>query len=245
MFDRVLKVGGLSVEPQVRMLSDIKEVLYDKSCLEAGDVELYYMYRDIYLSKKDRAILLEAGLRYDITIIPPKMLGEEYVKTAGHYHPLVPGTEVTYPELYEVLEGEAHFLLQRPMNFDSVSDVVAVEARKGDKVLIPPNYGHVTINPSKKILKIANLVARDFESIYESIRRRGGAAYFELRSGFVANEKYRQLAPLRRARPASISSLGLRRGQEIYGLVRKDPALLSYLAKPQLYLKEFDKIIAE
>ncbi len=227
------------------MLSDIKEVLYDKSCLEAGDVELYYMYRDLYLSKKDREILLTTGLRYDITVIPSRMLGEEYVKTAGHYHPLVPGTEVTYPELYEVLEGEAHFLLQRPMNFDSVSDVVVVEAKKGDKVLIPPNYGHVTINPSKKILKIANLVARDFESIYEPMRKIGGAAYFELRDGFVANKKYSRLAPIKRVKLVSIISLGLRRGQEIYGLVRKDPALLSYLVKPQLYLEEFEKIVGK
>ena len=97
--------------------------------------------------------LREQNIRYDITIIPPGMLGREYIKTAGHYHPLVPGGSVTYPELYEVLEGEALYLLQR----QDLGDVVAINASAGDKVLVPPNYGHITINGSNKKLKMATL----------------------------------------------------------------------------------------
>ncbi len=243
MFDRTLRIGGVSVEPQVRMLSELEDVLFDRSCIDAGDAELYYMYRDIYLSKRDRDSLLDLGLRYDITVIPPRMLGEEYVKTAGHYHPPVPGTEITYPELYEVLDGQAHFLLQKPENWESVSDVVLIEAKKSDKVLIPPGYGHITINPSKKVLRIANLVSREFESIYEPMRRMGGAAYFELRSGFIENKRYSKLVPLRRRK--SVSKRSLLRGREIYGLLREDSPVLKYLVKPQLYLKGFEEIIGK
>ena len=32
----------------------------------------------------------DAGLRYDITVIYPGLIGSEYVKTLGHYHPKVP-----------------------------------------------------------------------------------------------------------------------------------------------------------
>ena len=48
---------------------------------------------------------------YDLTVIPSRDLCGEWVKTKGHYHPKNPaGTG--YPEIYEVIEGEVHYLLQ-------------------------------------------------------------------------------------------------------------------------------------
>ena len=70
----------------------MREVIFDQNWLAgAEDTELYYMYRDLFLSRADREQLLKQDVRYDITIIPPNWLGREYVKTVGHYHPLVPG----------------------------------------------------------------------------------------------------------------------------------------------------------
>lgn len=239
-----MRFGSREFEPSVRMLYDIKEVIYDKKWLEtAENCELYYMYRDLYLSKRDREILLETRLRYDITIIPPRMLGREYVKTLGHYHPLVPGTHLSYTEIYEVLEGKAHYLLQKEDD-GRIVDVALVEAEKGDKVIIPPNYGHVTINPSNKALKMANFVARDFRSVYEPYKERGGAAYFELEGGeFVENKNYGDLPSIRHLKPSNYSSLGLEKNREMYGIIRKDPELLGYLTAPERYEDLFKKIL--
>ncbi len=162
-----LEFGGKGLDGDVRRLIDMREVIFDQSWLAgAEDFELYYMYRDLFLSQSDKENLIGQGLRYDITIIPPNMLGLEFVKTAGHYHPLAPKSEITYPELYEVLEGEALYLLQKK----DLSDVVAVYATAGDKVLVPPDYGHITINRSNKTLKMSNFVARDFSSRYEPFK---------------------------------------------------------------------------
>ncbi len=59
----------------------------------------------------------------------------------------VPEASLHYPELYEVLKGDANYLLQRAQNEERVDEVILVKATRGDKVIIPPNYGHVTINP--------------------------------------------------------------------------------------------------
>ena len=151
------------VKPGIRMLFDIKNVIYDRDWLTgAKDMELYYMYRELSMGKKDALLIKEHGLRYDITVIPPRMLGCEFVKTEGHYHPLVPGTQITFPEIYEVLGGEVHYILQKPAG-EGIEDVILIKAGAGDKVIIPPGYGHLTINASNKILKMANWVARDFE----------------------------------------------------------------------------------
>jgi glucose-6-phosphate isomerase len=239
-----MRFGNREVEASIRRLYDIREVVYDKGWLKnAENVELYYMYRDLSLSKKDREIILESGLRYDITVIPPRMLGLEYVKTLGHYHPLIPGTGLSYTEIYEVLEGEAHYLLQKEEK-GRIVDVAMVKAEKGDKVIIPPNYGHVTINPSNKVLKMANFVAREFSSVYEPYKGKGGAAYFELGGNkLVENENYGPLPEVRFLKPTNYSEVGLRKGKEMYGLIRKDPSLLRYLTAPQEFSSLFQKIL--
>lgn len=234
-----LEFGGKTKEPDVRMLHDMDDVLCDQEwAKDAENLELYYMYRDLFLSRRDGDLFKEQGIRYDITIIPPLMLGCEYVKTAGHYHPRVPGQEITYPEVYEVLEGEATYLLQK----EDLSDVVVVRARAGDKVVVPPDYGHITINDSNKRLKMANFVAREFSSIYDPIKARGGGAYFLIEDGFVENPKCEDAAPLREVEVPKVKALGLSKNREIYPIGR-EMGKLDWLVRPQDHLEAFEGLL--
>lgn len=239
----ILDLLSKGIKPGIRMLFDMKNVVYDRKWLErAKNIELYYMYRELSLSKNDALLIKEHGLRYDITVIPPLMLGCEFVKTAGHYHPLVPGTNVTYPEIYEVLGGEANYVLQKPGD-NGVEDVVLIKAGVGDKVLIPPGYGHLTINASNKVLKMANWVARDFESMYKPIEEKGGGAYFILDKGLVKNPKYESVPDIRILKPANLKEIGLQKNKEMYGLVR-DLKKLEFLTKPEEYEWIFKELLS-
>jgi glucose-6-phosphate isomerase, archaeal len=243
--ERMLEFGGKRVKPDIRSLYDMADVIYDQKWLDAADdIDLYYMYRDLAFSNKDHSIILQYGLRYDITIIPPSNLGIEYVKTAGHYHPLIEGTKYTFPEVYEVLSGVAHYLLQKSEN-NKTTDVIIVEAKEGDKVIIPPNYGHVTINPSNKELKMANWVSREFSSIYGPYRNCKGAAYFELSDGrIVKNENYQDLPEIRYLKPSNRSQIGFHKNKEMYGLIR-DVEKLRYLNHPQDYDRIWEMVLTE
>ncbi|WP_424357857.1 glucose-6-phosphate isomerase family protein [Methanocella sp. MCL-LM] len=243
--DRTLEFGGKQIEPDVRRLSDMREVIYDIDWLKsAPDEILYYMYRDLAMSRQDRSLMLDHGLRFDITVIPPGRLGPEYIKTAGHYHPEIGNTGMTYPEVYEVLHGTAHYLLQR-CDGGKIVDVVLIEAHDGDKVIIPPNYGHVTINPSNKELKMANWVSRNFSSIYEPYKKCGGAAYFELAGGkLVRNGRCDHLPDLRYLKPTNIAKAGFAKGKEMYGLIR-DIEKLDYLNKPMDYKWLWDEVLSD
>ena len=174
--------------PQPRTIGEIRGVLMDPAC-ECRE-PLYYMYRDLSRSPGDRAWLREEGLRYDITVIPARTLCGEYVKTKGHYHPPDP-RGVPYPEIYEVLEGRAHFLLQTK----AADDIRLLEALPGDRALIPPGFGHVTINPGRGTLVMANIVSTGFESDYSTYEELRGAAYYELEGGaLVRNSRYPAVA---------------------------------------------------
>ncbi len=237
-----LEFGGRRKEPDIRRLYDMKDVIFDKIWLAgAENIELYYMYRDLYLSKSDLEKLREQNLRYDITIIPPRMMGAEYVKTAGHYHPRISGGSITYPEIYEVLGGEALYLLQK----QDLSDVVVVNASAGDKVLIPPDYGHITINRSNNTLKMANFVARDFSSLYEPYREKGGGAYFFTKDGWIKNPQYPEVAELRRLDAPDASMLrriGMSKSREMYPIL-KEKGRLDYLVHPDKNLEIFEGFI--
>ncbi len=240
--DTILEFGAKRVKPSIRMLFDLKDVIYDREWLsKANNMELYYMYRELSLSRNDALVMKEHNLRYDITIIPPRMLGSEFVKTAGHYHPKVTGTDMTFPEIYEVLSGEAHYLLQKPED-EQIKDVILIKASVGDKVIIPPGYGHLTINASNKVLKMANWVARDFESIYAPIKEKGGGAYFILDKGFVKNQRYDSVPEIRLLKPPALKDIGLQKSMEMYGLVREIKNL-EFLTKPQEYGWLFEKML--
>jgi glucose-6-phosphate isomerase len=225
--------------PDVRRLSEIRELLYDRAFADsAEDRDLYYMYRDLARNEEEREKIHSQHLRYDITIIPPNMLGVEFTKTAGHFHPeAVAG--VSYPEVYEVLEGEALYLMQK----EDLSDVYIVEAEAGDKVIIPPNYGHITINPSNKPLKMGNWVCADFSSIYAPFREKRGGAYYKTTSGWIENPSYGNLPKMRIVPPTNFENMGLTKGSSMYGLVERIESL-SFLRAPQNFSSLFEQTLS-
>ena len=191
------------IKPEVRYLHDIKKVLYDKEWAKnAPNFELYYIYRGLKTKN---------SIRYDITLIPARMLGEEFVKTKGHYH------LGSYGELYKILASESIFLIQKK----GVKDVYFVKAKKGEYILIPPQYGHTIINPSSKTefpspekgtkvkkrtkssspLKIANWVSKDCQSDYKSIERKRGFCYYYTLTGWIKNKNYKRIPKLKQKRP--------------------------------------------
>ena len=81
-----LEISGRKFKAEIRWAEDLKPVLaYPDELRE--NFPAYYMFRDLYYSRSDRDRILEMRLRFDITVIPPRRVGKEFIKTFGHYHP--------------------------------------------------------------------------------------------------------------------------------------------------------------
>ena len=217
-------------EPELRMADDLKGIFAQRGCTGSGP--LYAMFRDLARSPADRWWMKENGLRYDITVIPPRVICGEFVKTKGHYHP-ANAAGYGYPEIYEVLEGTAHYLLQR----EDRTDVVLVSASAGDVVVVPPGYGHVTINPTPdQTLHMANIVSSRFASDYAKYVEAKGAAYYEMADGaWVKNRAYGKVPPMREV-PAN--RMGTKKAGltfPLYDLVAKRRPVLGFLNNPEQY----------
>jgi glucose-6-phosphate isomerase len=164
--------------PQVRYLKEMTQVVYDKDFAKKNPVlELYYVYRGI---KKENEI------RYDITAIPPQMLGQEFVRTKGNRN------SNNFGELYTVLRGEAVFLVQRSKN-DMVEDVYVIKAKRKDYILLPAECSVIIINTSRKELRTGNWVSEKNENVYKELEKMGGMCYFAIaKKSKVKSPAYQQ-----------------------------------------------------
>ena len=162
------------------------------------------------------------------------MKRREFVKTAGHYHPMVPKTNVSYTEIYEVLYGKALYLLQK-VEGNKVLDAYFVEAKAGDKVIIPPGYGHITINNTNDMMVMANWVAADFSSIYEPLKPVRGGCYYVLQDKILKNENYGVIPEITYKKPTT--KLGI---TPMYKLVT-DLEKLNFLTAPQNHKEIFEE----
>lgn len=220
-------------EPDIRCYSDAAHVFMTETDLP-GNTPLYYMYRNVSLNEHTE-LFRQTGIRYDITVLLPLKVGQEYNKTVGHFHPIKPNSSETYPEYYEVLSGEAIYILQRNSRSGDVEEIMAIEAKKGDKVYIPSGYGHVTINPGEQPLVMANLVEANFKSIYEPFAQKKGAAYYLIETendkcDFVKNPNYHNSVGLKiMAAPSLTQPLQLPREKGLYESFIENPQMFDLL----------------
>ncbi len=170
----------------IRTLKEMKSVLYDQKWLKtAKNFPVYYVWR---------GVKWEGDIRYDITVIPPRMLGKEFPKTKGNRN------SDKFPELYTVLEGEAIFLFQK-MKEKTIKEIIAIRAKKGDHAIASSEYVVITINSSKKKLEMGNWVSKRNENIYGEIEPFSGAGYYYTKSGWIKNKNYAKIPSLRLKKP--------------------------------------------
>ncbi len=218
----------------VRYAIDLKPVLFQPEMLESN-FEAYLMFRDTYADEKSYKEIKKHDLRYDFTVIPPAKIGKEFIKTYGHYHPN------SYPEIYQVFEGEAMFLMQKRGDRDDIiEELVAVKAEEGDAVIIPPDYGHVTVNSSENQLVISNWVCRSFKSIYEPYTNLRGACYYYTEDGWVRNERYSKIPEIRHATSDANDVLGIE--GDMFLLI-EEPEKLKFLTNPEKFDELFKRAL--
>ena len=231
----------LEVNPSKRLLSDLKDVIYDKAWFsKLTETQLtkpiYLMFRNI-ARPGTKGMFITHDVRVDITIIPPMSLGVEPVKTLGHFHPLAENGK-PFPEIYQVLWGKAIFLEFAPkingteQDFTAIDKVNVWEAGLDEFVVLEAG-GHITINPSNtKPLVMLNLVYSKFNSLYEPVAQKGGGPYFCINQdkglSFVKNPNFKAVPEI--VRPPLIPEFGpLKQGRPVYKTFQDDPGFFAVL----------------
>jgi glucose-6-phosphate isomerase len=229
--------GMVTVEPATRAFSEMRPFLMDPKA-EFRKPAAYYMYRETGLRKSIDGFS-ENHLRYDLTVMESGKIGREFVKTIGHYHPLKPGTATRYPELYEVIHGNAIFVMQKiGADENSIEKVYTVSATAGEKVLMLPGCGHVTVNTGNTPVVMANIVSDQFSSNYDPYRRKRGACYYVVedysKPKLEPNRFYSSVPHPLSVKPRD-RVLGLSKEVPLYSAASKDPTRLRWLNYPEQF----------
>jgi len=226
------------VVPNVRTVEDMKPFLLDSNASFNKRIA-YYMHRNVGFPK-DTEVFRKNNLIYDITVLENGFIGEEFVKTVGHYHELKPGTNTRYPEIYEVIYGHVLWVLQKiGRDENKVEKVLIVSASAGDKAVVPPGFGHVSVNIGNTPLVMANIVSTNFNSLYESYKERKGAAYYVLKNGkpkIQANKLYGNLSKAIMVKPKQ-NVLGLP-SEPLYAIAAQDITKFLWLNNPEEFLQQ-------
>lgn len=172
------------IEPTIRTYGDMKN-LYKNIDDSISDSEgLYFMYRGLYLNDQDKELFEKNDLRYDLTIIAPKIIWWEFNKTFWHFHPRKLNWE-HFEEIYEVLSGSALYLQQNDQ------EVNYTDTFSWEKVIMKEWFWHVTINPSEdEFLAMSNIVETNFNSNYSIYKEKSWAKYYYTLNGFEKNQNY-------------------------------------------------------
>lgn len=205
---------------------------------------IYTVYRDV--ARREDAPRVEAAhLRYDITMIPAGVFAgqeKEYFRTAGHYHARLPGRPLAYPEVYEVIHGRAYWLIQRLAADDpaELAEIYVIEAGPGEKAIMLPGFGHISINAFAEPLIMANWICLDVSYDYGPYEKLRGGGYW-LTEGDIAstvafkqNGSYRSVPALVKLRPAEVPAFALRRSTPLYALSHELDRL-SFLSNPEAF----------
>ena len=221
---------------RVRKLHDLKAVWAHP--IEEDDQVVYRYTAGLYF-QEDESKWKEANVAYGIVIFVPGTFSGEYVKSSGQFHPPVLPCNMGTPEIYTVLHGVGHFLLQKASPpFDKVEDAVLVKVNAGETFVVPPDYGHLQINPSNEPLVFSYAVMDGMSGCYDSFKERKGAIYYEMANGnepYVYNSNYPERLPLRVLNASELCQLPELNENVTYQAIRDRLPELHFLTDPTVF----------
>jgi glucose-6-phosphate isomerase, archaeal len=169
-----------------RELSGMNPVLKDPD--QGGVDPVYWVFKGVTEAEWENCTIIASGL-----------LGQEYPKTFGHYHP-----EGVPVETYHLIEGEGVLQMQRKRIVDGelkvteVEEVVLITAKPGDEINITPEWGHSWSNIGKgPLISFDNWRTGHTPTDYEPMETQQGLAYYLVEENgevkAVKNPKYQNL----------------------------------------------------
>ena len=216
----------------VRMLHDLDAVwassVPDDNCV-------IYRYTSGLWFPEDEAIWKKANIIYGIVVFSPGVFSGEYVKSSGQYHPIQSPNTMATPEVYTVLSGVGHFLLQKSSPpYKVIEDAVLVEVQAGETFIVPPDYGHLQINPGKEPLVFSYAVMDGMNGVYEPFKQTRGALYYEMADKseserYVYNFNYQNKVPLRIIKAGEICQLPFLNENVTYQTIRDNIDQLDFI----------------
>jgi glucose-6-phosphate isomerase len=241
-FDYGAGTFGPAVE--LRSLDSIRKSLRDPDC--SGPDPVYAIAMDIG-KIEHKALLEKSNLLFGAVTYASGRLGDEPVRSQGHVHKKVRGNTMSPPEIYEIWSGKAIIFMQERAEADP-GRCFAVEASRGDVVMVPPDWAHATISADPhEPLTFGAWCDRHYAFEYDRVRAQNGLAWFPIVDGtgsitWTPNPSYAR-SVLTEKKPEDYRMLGIQKGCAIYTTFEREPDALLYVPNPHLAARVWENFI--
>jgi len=220
--------------PEYRSLDAIRPSLRDPNC--TGPDPVYAIAMDVGRSN-DIEELKRRMLLFGIVMYASGRLGDEPVRSQGHVHAIAPHCGWSSPELFEIWYGRA-IVYGQEKSGDDPGHCVAIEAKPGERVVMPPRWAHFVVNADPtSVLVFGAWCDREYGFDYTQMREHHGLAWFPLLTqdgalAWEANPHY-SASQLQRRKPRSYPELGLSNELPIYRYLHRNPDAIQWISDPQ------------
>lgn len=218
--------------PEIRTLDQIRSSLRDPDC--DGPEQVYAIAMDV-ARLEDRPELQKRMLLFGVVTYAAGQLGAEPIRSQGHVHRISQHSGWSPPELYEIWQGKAIIYMQEFVE-DEPGRCFAVLAGPGEKVLVPPGWGHATISASPdEALTFGAWCDREYGFEYEAVRARKGLAWYPLvQNDNIIWQHNARYVPgrLQVVRPRQYTEFGITEAP-VYQQFINDPARFQFISKPE------------
>jgi glucose-6-phosphate isomerase, archaeal len=226
--------GIFGPEPEMRRLDAIRPSLRDPGC--TGPDPVYGIAMDVG-REIDQPVLKERMLLFGAVVHAAGTLGSEPVRSQGHIHAIAPHSGWSPPEIFEIWSGTAIVYAQERAE-DDPGRCIAVLARPGDQVVVPPAWAHCVINadPSHR-MAFGAWCDRQYGFDYTGVRAHHGLAWFPLVSGtgelkWEPNPRY-QKSRLEQHPARSYPELDLDSSRSLYSQFVDNPERVMFVSDPR------------
>lgn len=225
--------GVFGPEHEMRRLDAIRPSLRDPQC--KGPDPVYGIAMDVG-RESERAMLNERMLLFGAVIYAKGRLGDEPVRSQGHIHAVAPHCGWSTPEIFEIWSGTAIVYAQERAE-DDPGRCIAVTARAGQQVVVPPNWAHCVINADPGCrMSFGAWCDRQYGFEYTGVRAHRGLAWFPLltaagRIDWKANPAYRK-SVLEEQGVRPYPELGLDTKKSLYRQFLDDPETIMFVPDP-------------
>ena len=220
--------------PEMRRLDAIRPSLRDPAC--SGPDPVYGIAMDVGRNE-DLALLKQRMLLFGVVVYAAGRLGCEPVRSQGHIHAIAPHSGWSPPEIFEIWSGTAIVYAQERAE-DDPGRCIAVVAKPGDQVVVPPRWAHCVINadPHRR-MAFGAWCDRQYGFDYTGVRAHLGLAWFPMlsASGTINWEPNPNYSPtkLDQRGPRTYPELGLDPSRSLYEQFAGDPDSVMFVADPQ------------
>ncbi len=199
-----------------------------------------FVYEEYTVHLEDDSDVFKDNLNYDVLILPPGLLGIEYIKSHIYYTPPSLNKDYQFSTIVEAIKGETTVIMQKnKVNIakfnpnPSVEEGVIVELSPRQKLAIPEGYMYAFVNCSDN----ASIISRVYKSNHiidpNWISKLKGLAYLCIRKNakqeVVYNPKYKNIPSPKKITPKDnhIDSLGFDLSKSLYNLVRTNTEIFN------------------